>query len=1197
MKLTSGTAIAATAGGLGAASNTVTFNGGTLQYAIANATDYSGRFATTGGQPIRIDTNGQNVTFATALAGAGTSLTKLGFGKLTLGNVGNNYTGGTTVSNGTLLANVAGAAPTSGTLAVAAGGTFSMANGAAVTTYTTDTLNLASGATLAFDWVGAAADTLTSTNAAATTGSIGISLTPITSPSGTPTLLSSPSGGLKDANSTKYFLANNNNYKAALTVLDTSVSIGTYSAVTALANAYWKGGQVVGATGTMAFSDGTVSNWATDPAGTGTALVPGSTSVNAFFSATNASQQGSLVLGADMSFGTMTFNDANAVTIAGGNAITLSGTGTGAASAIYVSSTSNAATTINSGVILGAAQTWTVANGKTLAVGGPIGATSTYTLTKARDGTLVLSGANSYTGATIVGSALSVGIVQGGTLRLDMDAGGSLYGTTPYSALTFTGGNFEVKGKASGATAQILGNLTLTASTANKIVLNPNNGDGTTLILADAWTRGAGSSLLIDYSSANTGARQVVTANPTTTYAVSNGVYGGILVKDSAGVTGFATRTAGLYMAMTRYDDTTATALASNSNVAATNFTTRNITHAGGNGGTFFWTGAGNRSVNSLTIDTTTNYGTIDMGPAANILTLTSLGVLFKGGNPETLTGGQVGATNSEVIVHQAGAGTMTINSLISSGTGLLTKDGDGVLVVGGASTYTGATTVNAGTLMAGVATVPYTSGAFGNNSPVTLANVAGATLDANSLDIAIGDLAGGTFEGPASVGGWGGTFNLYRPAAGSISQSFKSLTNVSAGAVSINALKSTGAGTINIGTGDANSLSIKSGMILSTNTLIINGPGKLTSGNGQDLIIYNSNTVTVNAPITGSIGLTKAGAGILSLTSAASDFNGSIYDQAGTLDFNPTGTATYANAISGLGAITKSGSNTLNLTKPVSIGGTFRINAGGGTVNGMNLCGGPGGGSNSGDGANATLNVLTGGTATTGAMYMGGNGTIGGAVSVDSGGHLSPGASVGMVTVNGNVSMGVGGIYHWQLADAGGAAAGTDWDLIEAANITFDGTWKLNVLDDILTSGDVAGKTFLVAQVTGAFTDFNPANVQLIRPAGWSGGTLSLANGDKDLVLSGLSSLTPGDTNADGVVDAADFITLKKNFGKNVGDAGAAAGNLTTPDTNVDWADLSILMNNIGTGGGAPATAPEPATLGLLAIGALVLLRRKRKA
>jgi hypothetical protein len=52
-------------------------------------------------------------------------------------------------------------------------------------------------------------------------------------------------------------------------------------------------------------------------------------------------------------------------------------------------------------------------------------------------------------------------------------------------------------------------------------------------------------------------------------------------------------------------------------------------------------------------------------------------------------------------------------------------------------------------------------------------------------------------------------------------------------------------------------------------------------------------------------------------------------------------------------------------------------------------------------------------------------------------------------------------------------------------------------------------------------------------------------------------------------------------------------------PAGTVDWADLQILMANFGAGSlSAPATnTPEPATLGLLAIGALAMLRRRRRA
>ena len=62
----------------------IVFNGGTLQYSAVNQYDYSGRFSTAANQAYNVDTNGQNVTWATALTSAGGSLAKLGNGTLSL---------------------------------------------------------------------------------------------------------------------------------------------------------------------------------------------------------------------------------------------------------------------------------------------------------------------------------------------------------------------------------------------------------------------------------------------------------------------------------------------------------------------------------------------------------------------------------------------------------------------------------------------------------------------------------------------------------------------------------------------------------------------------------------------------------------------------------------------------------------------------------------------------------------------------------------------------------------------------------------------------------------------------------------------------------------------------------------------------------------------------------------------------------
>ena len=87
------------------------------------------------------------------------------------------------------------------------------------------------------------------------------------------------------------------------------------------------------------------------------------------------------------------------------------------------------------------------------------------------------------------------------------------------------------------------------------------------------------------------------------------------------------------------------------------------------------------------------------------------------------------------------------------------------------------------------------------------------------------------------------------------------------------------------------------------------------------------------------------------------------------------------------------------------------------------------------------------------------------------------------------------------------------------------------------------------------------------------------------------------GDTNNDGVVDAADYMTVKGNLGQAAG-AGATDGDFDE-DGRVGWDDLQALatgMADAGGAGGSP-TSPEPAALSLLAAGGLILLRRRRVA
>ena len=140
----------------------LTFAGGTLQYSGSNSQDYSGRIVGSPG-PISIDTNGMNVTFASALDGSNSGgLTKTGSGTLLLANT-STYTGPTMVNQGELIVNGAvtspvtvnsggtlGGAGSLGSVAVNAGGHLAPGNSPGVMSLN-GSLSLASGAVMDYE--------------------------------------------------------------------------------------------------------------------------------------------------------------------------------------------------------------------------------------------------------------------------------------------------------------------------------------------------------------------------------------------------------------------------------------------------------------------------------------------------------------------------------------------------------------------------------------------------------------------------------------------------------------------------------------------------------------------------------------------------------------------------------------------------------------------------------------------------------------------------------------------------------------------------------------------------------------------------------------------------------------------------------------------------------------------------------------
>jgi len=163
-----------------------------------------------------------------------------------------------------------------------------------------------------------------------------------------------------------------------------------------------------------------------------------------------------------------------------------------------------------------------------------------------------------------------------------------------------------------------------------------------------------------------------------------------------------------------------------------------------------FNTGAGNFVVggNALTLS---NASAITSNATAGTMTLntnvtfTSASTISSTAGGALIIAGTIANGGFQTTV--AASGSTSLSGVIS-GTGGLTKSGSALVTLSGANTYSGATLVNEGVLAAGVVSVTNVSGAFGNNSAITLANTAGAAIDITGFNTQIGSLTGGGATG-----------------------------------------------------------------------------------------------------------------------------------------------------------------------------------------------------------------------------------------------------------------------------------------------------------------------------------------------------------------------------------------------------------------------------------------------------------------
>ena len=639
--------------------------------------------------------------------------------------------------------------------------------------------------------------------------------------------------------------------------------------------------------------------------------------------------------------------------ITGANALTVNGSGT---ALLTGANTYTGTTTITTGTLqvgnggAGGSITSNVADSSHL-VYDVTGATTyngivsgTGSLANIGSGTLVLTGANTYSGGTTItagglqiGAGGAVGSIGGnvtdnGTLTFDrsnaLTYAGIISGTggltqagsstlTLTGASTYSGATTVSTGTLSFGVANAVG-TTSAVTVASGATLALNNNAGTVGSLGGAGNVFLGSAALTEGN-----------ANSTTTF--SGTIYGtGALTQSGTGTLvlsgantysgGTTISTGGLQIGA----GGTTGSIAGNvtDNAALTYDLSSSATYAGIISGTGSLTQAGSATLtlagaSTYTGATTVSGGTLAFGVANAIGTTSAVTVglgatLALNNNAGTVgsLGGAGNVTLGSAALTEGNANSTTTFSGTVSGTGALTKNGSGTLVLSGSNTYSGGTTISAGGLQIGAGG--------------TTGSIAGNVTDNAALIYNESSLS--TFSGIVS-----GTGALVQAGSGTTvitgTNTYSGGTTITSGALIVGNASGLGSssGAVNVASGGTLGLSGGINITGQTGTLTLSGTGAA----GSSGALAN---VSGNNSYEGPIGLAgnatiSSGANLLYVGVGNNVSTNTIFLGGNTLTLNTTSasgavTPTYEtggnafdatnmminSTITGSGGITKSG-------------------------------------------------------------------------------------------------------------------------------------------------------------------------------------------------------------------------------------------------------------------------------------------------